>query len=194
METLFNNGLITKLKQGDVIHSPNELCKYIGKVIKGSVKLCRMLRSGKELVIKEFLPGEIFADLIVFSGEPYPGWLIASEDSVISEVDLTFLLHYLKKEDCLIEFLTNVSYKITALSNTIEVFSLKTVRQKIAYMLLYYPSLIKKLNISTIASKIGCSREAVSREISRMNNENLITKNSGKIKIVDIESMEELFY
>ncbi len=193
MDKLFKNGLYTKLIQGDVIHSPRELCKYIGKVEEGSIRLCRILRSGKEIVIKEFHPGDIFADLMVFSGEKYPGWFIASEDSVISEVDLSSLLNYLNEEDCLLQFLTNVSYKVSGLTNTIEVLSLKTVRQKIAYMLLYNSSKTESLTISTLASKIGSSREAVSRGISAMCRDNLISKEAGKVVIINQESLEDLF-
>ena len=102
MDKLFKNGLYTKLKQGDTLHTSSELCKYIGKVEEGSIRLCRILQSGKEIIIKEFHPGDIFADLMVFSGDNYPGWFIASEDSVISEVDLPSLLNYLNEEDCLL--------------------------------------------------------------------------------------------
>lgn len=193
MEKLFKSGLYTKLKQGDVLHSPSELCKYIGKVLEGSIRLCRILRSGKEIVIKEFYPGDIFADLMVFSGENYPGWFIASKDSEVSEVDQISLLNYLKEEDCLSSFLTNVSYKVAGLTNTIEVLSLKTVRQKIGYMLLYNFSDTKSLSLSTLASKIGCSREAVSREISGMCRDHLVYKDDGKINILNQEALEDLF-
>ncbi|MBI9101102.1 MAG: Crp/Fnr family transcriptional regulator [Spirochaetales bacterium] len=171
-----------------------------------------LLSSGKEIVIKEFTPGELFAELIVFTGEPYPGWLIASKDTRIIEVEYSLLLDYLEDREAMISFISGISKKLTHLTDTIEIMSLKTVKQKIAYTLLSaeHAEYGKHLHttaspnkrrekfefpvtVTGLAGKIGCSREAVSRAISEMESEGILVKNKKSIRIEDKKLLENIF-
>ncbi|MGL1890381.1 MAG: Crp/Fnr family transcriptional regulator [Spirochaetaceae bacterium] len=193
MDSLFNNGKFSKLEPGDVLYTSDEKCKYIGRVEKGSIRIVRMLKSGKEIVLKEFIAGDLFADLLVFSGDNYPGWIIANEESIVVEVGLESLLKNLKQEGETLSFLKCVSNKVSGLTNTIEILSLKTVKQKISYLLLYNSNkLIESPTISSLANKIGSSREAVSRTLSAMTQEGIIKKVAGKIEILDSHSLEDI--
>jgi hypothetical protein len=42
----------------------------------GRLRLSRVLSSGKEIVLKEFYPGEMFGELIVFTQGKYPGFAL----------------------------------------------------------------------------------------------------------------------
>ncbi len=196
-DSLFNRGRKIKLEKGEVLHDSHEKCCAIGMVEKGKLRLSRVLSSGKEIFLKEFLPGELFGELIVFTEENYPGWLIASEPSTIREVGKSRLQNYLMNQDSLITYLSGISRKMTHLTDTIEIMSLKTVKQKIAFFLLS-PDNNKSDNIhyfkiSHLAIKLGCSREAVSRALSELENEKTIVKGKGFIRIRDLDLLEQLF-
>lgn len=193
-DSLLKQGKYTTLKQGEVLHSSDDICRSLGRVEKGVIRISRILRSGKEVVLKELYPGEYFAELIVFSGEKYPGWLIASEDTVVVEVGLNILLNYLKNEDSIRLFLSGISQKVTELTNSIEILSLKTIKQKLAYLMLYNENRLKEpVNISLLSLKLGCSREALSRAISEMESNKMISKKDGCMRISDEGLIDNLF-
>ncbi len=193
-EALFKHGKIIELEKGEVLHTGHDICRTLGRVEKGKMRISRMLSSGKEIILKEFYPGEIFAELIVFTREKYPGWIIASEASTVVEVGLTKLLEYLREDESLISFVSGISEKMKHLTNTIEIISLKTVKQKIAFFMLSgnKDNVIKE-KVSRIAVSLGCSREAVSRALTEMEERKMIVRGKGYIKIINYELLETFF-
>lgn len=194
-EALFKQGKYIELKKGEVLHNPHDTCRAIGKVERGRLRLSRVLSSGKEIILKEFYPGEMFAELLVFTQDKYPGWLIASESSLLVEVEFSHLLKYLENKKALISYISSISRKITHLTNTIEIMSLKTVKQKIAFFLLSQGDAGVKLhlNVSHLAVCLGCSREAVSRTLSEMESERMISRERRFFWITNEDLLEDLF-
>jgi len=166
-DRLFEDGRRIELSKGGILHDVHHECRALGKVVSGKLRLSRLLTSGREIILKEFGPGEIYAELIVFSGEKYPGWLIASEQTTVVEVGYANVLEHLQERDALIEFVTGISKKLTHLTNRIEIMSLKTVKQKVAFSLLSENS-ISLPSITDWADYLGCSREALSRAVSEL--------------------------
>ncbi len=193
-EPLFRNAEPIILNKGDVLHRSTEHCRTMGLVLSGEIRLSRVLSTGKEIFLKNFRQGDLFAELIVFSAENYPGWLIASEPSRVAEVKQSQVLAFLGGSDPLISYLESVSRKMTHLSRSIEVLSLKTVRQKIAFALLNEETGTQgvPMNITRFAGDIYCSREAVSRELSAMEAEGLLKREDGIILLPGDEDKKRL--
>lgn len=193
-EALFEKGKTVKLSREEVLHSPMDACSAIGYVKSGKLRLSRILTSGKEIYINEFKEGEIFAELIVFSSENYPGWLIASEETTVIELKLNHLLTFLKDDVALISFFKEISGRVTALTNTIEILSQKTIKQKIAHYLLRESDEEDQtpVCIRDLSKKLGCSREALSRSISELVSRKIIRQIKNTILITDRVLLEEL--
>lgn len=199
---LFGQGRYINLAKGEVLHHPDEPCRAMGLVISGEIRLSRMLSTGKELYLKVFGIGDLFAELIVFTGEKYPGRLTATESSRIVEVKLPQVLEYLNNHNALISFFAGIAGKMSHLSDMIEVQSLKTVRQKIAFSLLYGKTgnlssdsskdLCFRINVSQFAGYLDCSREAVSRALSQMESDGMIVRGGGYLKIEDRTKLDSL--
>ncbi len=191
---LFKHGERLDLGKGEVLHRSDENCRAMGMVLTGEIRLSRVLTTGKEIFLKDFRAGDIFAELIVFTEEYYPGWLIASKPSRVVEVKQAHVLEYFGGNDTLVSFLAGISRKMSHLSSTIEVLSLKTVRQKIAFSLLgeYIGDDGFHINVSRFAAGINCSREAVSRELSAMESEGLVGRNRGILVIRDEKRLESV--
>ncbi len=193
-EVLFEKGKTIKLSKGGVLHSPLEKCRAIGFVKSGTLRLSRILTSGKEIYINEFKEGEIFAEMLVFSSENYPGWLIASEETTVIELKLNHLLEFLKEDETLISFFKEIYSKISDLTNTIEILSQKTVKQKIAHYLLTQRNQNNQspVSVTGISKKLGCSREALSRSISELVNRKIIKQTKNSIQIKNRVLLEDL--
>jgi len=191
-DELFENGKVIKLQKGEVLHTDHDKCTSLGKVISGKLRLSRPLTSGREIILKEFEPEELFAELIVFSGENYPGWLIASESSTVTEVDYHHILEYLDDRDSMVTFICGISKKLNHLTNKIEIMSLKTVKQKIAFSL-FSMSPLCVTSVTETANALGCSREALSRALTELEQEGAIVRQDGELRITERRVLEALF-
>ena len=195
-ETLFQSGKVVELDKGSVLHTPLETCSALGFVKSGKLRLTRILSSGKQVFLHDFNRGDIFAELIVFSGEKYPGWLIAEENSVIVELELDTLLKKLNENNFLISFFTEISMRVSNLTRTIEILSYKTIRQRVAYFLLSRENLSGTipLNVTTLSDRLGCTREALSRALSQMVSDNMISRERNTYQIVQHSLLEDLLF
>jgi CRP-like cAMP-binding protein len=191
-DELFKHGRIIELQKGEVLHSDYDGCRALGKVVSGKLRLSRPLTSGREILLKEFKSGEIYAELIVFSGENYPGWLIASESSTVIEVDYQHVLEHLSDRAALINFISSISKKLSHLTNKIEIMSMKTVKQKVAFLLLSENGL-SGLSVTENADILACSREALSRALSELEFGGIIEREQNNIKIKNRRALEALF-
>lgn len=195
----FQQGRRINLARGDVLHTPNEKCRSLGRVISGSLRLTRILPSGREVVVREFLPGDLYGELLVFHRDPYPGWLTAPVPSVVREVPLSRLLEHLQNPEMLVDFMGGISRKMIHLGDTIEILSLKTVNQRIAHVLLTRPAPETpwpegggRFSVTGMAAGIGCSREAVSRALGQMKQAGLVELKNRRLVITDPEGLEAI--
>lgn len=194
-QILFKDSITKEFNKGDVLYRSTDICNCIGRIIKGSVRVCRMLKSGKEVTIKQLNTGDYYAELIAFSKQCYPGWLIASEDCTVTEVKIDTVLKLLGEQDNLSFFLSNIALKVTKMTNNIELLSFKTIKQKIAYLITSsVDNIYKVTSISTLSTELGCSREALSRAISELVKDKVISNDSGLLKVKNQLLLEELFY
>jgi len=196
MEPLFQNGKIIELSRGEVLHSPLDTCRAIGFIKSGKIRLSRTLSTGKEIYLNQFNQGDVFGEMIVFSAEKYPGWLTASEPTTVIELDLKYLLVHLQNSETLISFFKGISHKITDLTNTIEILSQKTIKQKIAHYLITQKKTetAPPIKVSNLARRLGCSREALSRALSEMTRQKLIIREKDLITVTEQSLLEDLLY
>lgn len=193
--SLFEEGIEKKFSKGEVIHTSDDICNSMGRVESGSVKICRVLPSGKEIVLKEIQTGESYAELIVFLNINYPGWIIAKEETVVKEVSGEKIFDNLKKSENFESFIYGISSKMLDLTDKIELLSFKTLKQKLIFLLIKNNTLtIKGVIISDLATKLGCSREALSRAISDLVSSGIILHKNNEIRIINEEKLDEIFY
>lgn len=196
LESLFQKGKIIELVKGEVLHSPLDTCKAIGFIKNGKLRLSRTLSTGKEIYINQFETGDVFGEMIVFSAEKYPGWLTAVKPTTVIELDLKHLLIHLQNSEALISFFRGISHKITELTNTIEILSQKTIKQKIAHYLIVQsrPEPNPPISVSNLAKRLGCSREALSRALSELAGQNMISREKDSITMTKQSLLEEILY
>jgi CRP/FNR family transcriptional regulator, dissimilatory nitrate respiration regulator len=191
---LFKSGRTINLSRGEKLYSPMDECTSLGFVKSGHLGLSRILSSGKEILINSFIPGDLYAELIVFSGESYPGWLTALEDTTVVELDLKSLLQILQDQGILLSFLSGISQKVISLTNTIEILSQKTVKQKIAYYMLSLSDGYLNESITGLAARLGCSREALSRALSDLESDEILQKQGVHISIINEVELEGILF
>ena len=185
-----------------MVFSEGEPCAGLFVVESGSVRIFKSSPGGREQVLSIEGPGASVAELPVFDGGNYPASVVAMEDSVllfVSRQDFQSLC--LTHPQVSLKVLKVVGARLRRLVGIIEELSFTTVRHRLsAYLLRLAQKEGRKVpqgievtlpaNNQELASQIGTVRELVSRNLSRLQAEGLITIDGRALIVRDLKALE----
>jgi CRP/FNR family transcriptional regulator len=170
-------------------------------VISGKVKIYKLSSDGKEQILHFFGPGEPFGEVPSFTGDPFPAYAEAIEDTNVLFFPKNAFVNLIKKDPSLaLNMLAILSQRLQRFTNIIENLSLKEVPGRLAAYLIFLSenengSNEFSLDISKgqLASLLGTIPETLSRILTRMVKQGFINSDSKRfIKILDRKVLEEL--
>ena len=176
------NYSIEKYDKGTVIAQEDDNCSAIGLVLEGRVNIEKIYPSGKGIVMKKLSCGDVFGEALIFSKTTtYPATVMADSNCAVGYLNKAELIKLFSLNDTILEnFMMLLSDKVVMLNNKIKSISLKNVRQKVVDYILQEYIVQKQLVISLkmnkeeIASFIGIPRPSLSRELSKLRDEEII--------------------
>ncbi|MGB5155941.1 Crp/Fnr family transcriptional regulator [Desulfobacterium sp. N47] len=169
-------------------------------VAEGLVKIYKVSAEGKEQILHILGPGEPFAEVPVFTGQPFP----ANAQAIAKSHFLffprnTFVGLITKNPSLSLSMLAVLSMRLRQFTVQIESLSLKEVPGRLAsYLLLLSEEQGKKdsvrLNISKnqLASLLGTIPETLSRIFAKIADMKLIKVDGRNIKILDRSGLTNL--
>lgn len=186
--------------KNEIVALEDSDCSSIGLVLKGSVEIQKVYESGKTITIERLTEGDIFGEVIVFSNRhTYPATIVAAENCEILFITKDDILKLCKSNAIFLQnFMTLLSEKILVLNRKLKIVSYKTLRQKIAHILLEKYHEQKNLKIKLdytkkeMAQSLGVERPSLSRELLSLKNEGIIDLRKDVICILDIEKLENI--
>ena len=191
-----------KYVAGEVVFSEGEPCAGLYVVESGSIRIFKSSAGGREQVLSIEGPGSSVAELPVFDGGNYPASVVAIEDCVllfVSKQDFQALC--LAHPEVALKVLRVVGARLRRLVGIIEELSFTTVRHRLgAYLLRLAQSEGRKVaqgvevtlpaNNQELAAQIGTVRELVSRNLSRLQSEGVVSIDGRRVVIRDLKALE----
>lgn len=191
-----------RYSSGEIVFSEGEPCAGLYVVESGSIRIFKSSPGGREQVLSIEGPGGSVAELPVFDGGNYPASVVAIEDTVllfVSKQDFHDLC--LAHPEVALKVLKVVGARLRRLVGIIEELSFTTVRHRLsAYLLRLAQDQGKKVaqgvevtlpsNNQELAAQIGTVRELVSRNLSRLQMEGLLTVDGRCLIIRDLKALE----
>jgi CRP-like cAMP-binding protein len=191
-----------RYSSGEIVFSEGEPCAGLYVVESGSVRIFKSSPGGREQVLSIEGPGGSVAELPVFDGGNYPASVVAIEDTVVlfvSKQDFQGLC--LAHPEVALKVLKVVGARLRRLVGIIEELSFTTVRHRLsAYLLRLAQDQGKKVtqgvevilpsNNQELAAQIGTVRELVSRNLSRLQMEGVLTVDGRCLIIRDLKALE----
>src|SRR3954451_1810345 len=170
-----------KFGGGELIFSEGQPCSGLFVVESGNVRVFKSSANGREQVLAIEPPGSSIAELPVFDGGNYPASAEALAETTllfVSKQDFQALC--LQHPQVALKVLRVVGARLRRLVGIIEELSFTTVRRRLAsflFRLAQREGLEVTLPASNqeLASQIGTVRELVSRNLSRFQQEGLLT-------------------
>jgi len=170
---------------------------------KGKVKISKASQDGREIIISILGEGDAFAEVTLFSKNPYPATAEVIEDSKIGIIRNEELEKLVKENaDIALELIKLLNSKLMYAQRKIKNLGLndtfiRTIQELIKLALKYGNETSKglelDLNLSRqqLAGLVGTSRETISRTLSQLKKEKVIDIDRKAIVIVNMDKLKE---
>lgn len=165
-------GTLVSVPQGKMIFLEGEKGQSFFLLAEGSVRLFKSAPDGREVTVKLVVPGEIFAEVILFEKDRYPVSATAAADSRLFSLNKTSFNTLLGNEAFRAEFISVLMKKQRYLAGRILYLTAYDVEERFFRFLdSHYgkkASYDIPLSKKDIASAIGTIPETFSRLIQRL--------------------------
>lgn len=170
------------LKQNQTLFHEGEKCKSIFIIIEGQITILNYSLNGNEEIISILNKNDVFGNALIFSNNNYYlGEIIATKPTKLAIINKNELISLLQNNKSFLECYINlIAEKTIKFTIKTKLLSHKNIRSRIIYYLEINNYSIKK-NISFLAKELVLPRPSVSREISKMINEDIIYIKNNKI-------------
>ena len=162
---------------------------YFYIVVEGRIKVIKHSSSGKEFIIAFFGPGEMFGEVAVFEGKPYPASAQVVADTKILGIKKDDFLSFLSTHPQVALSIINVlGGRLRDAQGRLKDLAGERVEQRLAQTLLM---LFSKLGTTLpftrqeIADMAGTTTETAFRVTSQLKERGIISSVRGKIIILD---------
>lgn len=199
LERLAEISRLYRLNKGEMLFFEGDEANGFYILLDGRVKVYKASPDGKEQILHQIKPGQIFAEVAIFQGGRFPANCAASENSVVALFPKRDFIN-------LIEDSPQISLKIIAsmagflreFTEMVENLSLKEVPARIAGHLLMLAEkahtdiVILDMSKAELAKKLGTLSETLSRGFRKLSDLNTIEVDKNQIKIRDKKRLESI--
>lgn len=190
---------IEEYDRDEIIAVEGDDCHSLGIIVSGNIEIHKPFPSGKIVTINHFKVGNIFGEALVFSERHvYPATIVSSCESKIMYINREDIIHMMTLDSRIIgNFMGVLSNRILMLNNRITNLSYDSLRKKISSIILSEYSrqkssyLILPYSRKKMAELLNIPRPSLSRELMNMKEDGLIDFYKNKIKIMDLEKLED---
>ncbi|MCL6477789.1 MAG: Crp/Fnr family transcriptional regulator [Peptococcaceae bacterium] len=198
------DGLIMErsYQKGRIIFVEGEPGEAVFFLKTGRVKISKQAEDGREQILHFIHPGEIFAEVVLFDGGPYPATAEAVEDSkmgLIRNADMERIT--LDNPGIALGMLKIMSRRLRMAQRQINELALMDTSRRLASTLLFLAAeqgvacergtaIDMSLTNQDLASMIGTSRETANRVLSDMRRQKAVQVDKKKIIITDMKRLK----
>lgn len=165
-------------------------------VVSGRVRIFRSSPLGKEHILHVFGPGEVFAEVAVFQGGPYPADADVLADCVLLFFPRQAFRRLLADDpDLAMNMLGLLAMRLRQFVHKIEELSLKEVPARLAaHLLLLHEAqgrrrLTLDLSKGHLAAYLGTIPETLSRILRKMADDGLLDTSGAVVTLMDVERL-----
>lgn len=193
-----------KVSKQSYIWTAGDKAEYIGVVIQGQVNIIKEDALGNRIIISNLSKSKIFGESFsIAKTKLYPVTVQAATDCTVILLKTKILTstcpnrcEFHKK---IIDNLLNlIAQKNINLNNRINCISKKSIKQKLLFYLLSKTNPNNKYEVTIpfnrkeLSDYLSVNRSALSRVLSKLKKDKIISYNKNKFKLLDIERLKKI--
>ena len=188
--------------KGEILFDEQELPKSVFYLHEGTAKLSKQGAYGKEQILRFIKEGDIIGYRSLLCGENFQAKAEAMTDVEATKIPADLFMHLLEHDSKMsFVMLQKIAFELGESSNTVTFLAQKTVRERLAEILLLLeqklgtdPEGFIKISLTReeIANLIGTATESAIRLISEFKQDSLIETEGRNIRILNHEKLIKL--
>lgn len=202
IEAFFAQYRLRKYSKGQVLILNGDDTNYIYHLVKGKVKEYDVSYRGDELILNVFKPPAFFPMSLAINKVPNPYIYEAETDIEIHQAPADDVVAFIKANpDVLFDLLSRVYRGLDGLLGRVAHLMASNAKDRVIYELLIEArrfgaiqqdgSYLLDIHERDLGARAGLSRETVSREITKLKNDGLISLDDKHIHIEDMSTLAE---
>lgn len=195
-EDMLKNSLFTReLSKNTIVLRQGEKCEKLIILIEGVCEGEITNENGKAITVEQMKSPHVLAPAFLFSSNPISPVSVETKSfCILAEISKENLLNYaMKDKTLLLNILTIISDKARFLSSRLSSTVFKSLRGRVCEYILSLPMENGKVNlpynIEKLAEYLGVSRPSLSRVLSNLSSEKILTHNKGEIIIHSLDKI-----
>lgn len=190
-----------------LIHEGDLLLPKLYAVLEGKLSAQKFSSSGKETILRQLMPGEIFAAPALFGDRIAPATVVALQDTKIVTIEKETLLEVIQlAPNIALQILSCFNQRLQEMHQTIHGLMSERAIIRLLRLIIYTAKrygfekttegifLNQKLPYRQMARMIGITYEECVRLMKRDLNSTIIYRRGGNITIKSLAELEELLW
>ena len=188
---------------GEIIFGQDDKPVYIYMLLEGQVIITKYLPSGRRDILLTVQPGDVFGEVFFFSKEEYYWYdAVAVKKSRVLMLPYTFIYGFCanacEHHKQLIHNLLDIQSRCNLqMMKKLHIVTGTTLKQKLGLWILDQIDGNNEVHLDMtreeLADYLGAARPSLSRTLTQMQDEGIITIDKKKIRIRSAELFEEMF-
>lgn len=196
----------SQVKPGQEIFHRGDEAARLYWVEEGQVRVVVTSPAGRDLVIRQFGPGEVFGEIALFAETQRTATVISSGHTTVASVDARDLRNLLQKRPRMaLRLLAVFADRLRLTTDALEDSYFLTMRARLAKTLLSLGEEIgdetdgnilinEPISQSLLARIVYATREEVNREVRRWENEGWLRRRGNLLELTDTEAIADLMW
>lgn len=195
-------GIVTEQKcdRGRIIFSEGDEGTGFYIIVRGRIKVFKISAEGREQILHIVGPGEPFGEVPVFAGREFPAHAEALQPARLLFFPRRAFVRLIRDNpDLALNMLAVLAERLRRFAAMVEDLSLKEVPGRLAAYLLFLSErqegaveLELDIRKGQLASLLGTIPETLSRILNRMGKEGVIEMRGARIRLLDLERLQDL--
>lgn len=192
-----------EVKRGQELISHLDVTNEVYFVAEGRLRTNMFSQSGREIILRDLYAGQTFGEFAALDGKPRAASVMAVTDSKIALTSAANFQEMLNDHPAIMKaLLVETIGLVRHMTDKVFEFSALSVKARIHIELLRLgkktpegddncASIAPAPTHAEIANQIGSHREAITRELNKLNKEGIIKNTRSEIAILDVRSLAD---
>lgn len=201
VDAFFEQYRLKQYHKGQILILSGDDTDYIYRLVSGTVKQYDVTYRGDEIILNIFKPPSFFPMSLAINKTPNPYVFEAESDIEVRQAPAAEVVKFVKENpDVLFDLLSRVYRGTDGLIGRLAHLMGSNAKGRLMYEILIAcrrfgetrkdGSCIIRLSEKDLASRVGITRETISREMSKLAREKLLEIKTGMIIVKDIDAFE----
>ena len=183
---------VRQYSKGSIVFYEGDEGKFLYVLLEGTVKLFKTSPKGTTIHMHNFVAPEMVALFPTLEGIPFPATCEFLTEGTIGLLPLDKLYGCLNNTDLALSLISSLLKRMKILAELLHKETIYSSEAKIADFLLNNASIFERLKNNEIASILNMTPETLSRILTKLKKEEVITIKDHVVTILDEDALREI--